>query len=728
MPLNVSKFVNGEDFNRFARQLFNNLSVSQKVMTLIIVEIISYTIITAIALYQIHLMGSEIKQVANLQIPLLAATQSIREQIQDERLQIKDIVFYGDRVVYDRQSEETYIAARDSFKNASRIIEDKIAWSMDLINTGGQAQERRGAVVKAFAPRLLEKLERIRTANRATIQHVEKIFSHVEDGSFLMGMELLESVKESEGALLFDLDGLAVDLQDLKVSSVEYAMNVEQTSSNLTIIASFITVCSVIAFFFVVVKRNISRPLHVLTDAIASFHPLDEPIDSRAESDLMSRGDELGMVGRSFHDLKRALRAQGLALHGAKEAAEQANRAKSRFLAAASHDLRQPLHAMQMYLAVLYERIHDREALAIVADVQGVAVATGRLLNSLLDISQLEAGAVVPQREHFLLQDLFQRVSISYLPQAVDKGLELRVVRTTATVYSDPVLLERSLGNLLSNAIRYTTTGKVLLGCRRRGDDIAIQVWDTGSGIPKDQATAIFDDFHQLHNPERDRGQGLGLGLAIVRRLADCLGHSIEHSSSLQKGSYFGLVVKRGEPVVVRGEGQERAELPNPLVGLRVLLVEDDYAVADATTQLLNSWGCLVLGARTAEEALKIVDQEVEMPGIVIADYRLPGKLDGAEAIQRIHVALQTAIPAVIITGESDLAEIKELAKMGYLILRKPVRPAKLRRLITHHAIRRSSAAYFDEPHTLFDPSGGDEQWLVRSLRDELNGGRNSLG
>ena len=681
----------------FIKRIFNRLSVGQKVMTIIAVEILSYSIITSIALYQIHSMGTEIKQMANLYIPLLSDMEMVRRQIQDERLNFKDVVFHGDRVVYDKDSEETYITARTHYQEAGTTINERITFSEQLIRQSMEGGEHAGVVVQSFAPRLLERLSAIRKAHQKTADQMKRIFAHVEDGSFLMGMELVDGVAATEKVLLSELDRLEADLQELKTASADYAVSVERTSSMMTIVSSILTVCVVIAIFFLVVKGNISKPLHALTDAINAFDPMDEKTDSREIAELMSRGDELGMVGRSLSDLKRALRTQGRALQAAKDVAERADLAKSRFLAAASHDLRQPLHAMQMYLAALGQRIHDSKTLAILSDTQAVALATGRLLNSLLDISQLEAGAVVPQHEDFRVQELFNRVTISFLPLSYKKGLILHAVPTKAVVRSDPALLERIVGNYLSNAIRYTNKGKVVIGCRSRGDRIAIQVWDSGPGIPSDQAKAIFDDFHQLHNEERDRSKGLGLGLAIVRRLADCLGHGVEHSSILGKGSYFGIVALRGARLPERDKRDEFLDVANDLAGTRVLLIEDDKAASDATALLLRSWKCEVWCARTTEAAIEIVESREEMPTIIIADYRLPGQLDGVEAIQRIQFALQKAIPAIIVTGESDLTAIREIEQMGYMILRKPVRPAKLRRLISHYVEKASLAAVAEQ-------------------------------
>lgn len=676
--------------------LFNKLSVGQKIMTVIVVEIMSYSIITGIALYQIHLMGNEIRQMANLYIPLLSATASIRHNVQGERLYFKDIVVSGDRVVYDKEAEDEYILARTRYRSANAKINELISYSEQMVLNAVEDDKDNTPILQLFAPKLLRELTKIRDAQVQTTIRVDEIFGHVEEGSFLMGMELVEGVRVSEGVLLAELDNLERDLQGLKAASVDYAANAERASSRMTIFASIVTVCVVVLIFFLMVKRHIAKPLHVLTDAIKTFDPMkpaEEGLRNGDQSKLMSRGDELGMVARSLRELKQTLRLQGQALKQAKEKAEQADRAKTRFLAAASHDLRQPLYAMQMYIAVLRQRIHDDETLAIVDDVQEVSIATGRLLNSLLDVSQLEAGAIKPQFEDFSVQELLDRVAISFTPLASRKGLTVRVVPTRSFVHSDPVLMERIIGNLLSNAIRYTDKGKILLGSRRRGDMIAIHVLDTGHGIPKDQSNAIFDDFHQLDNDERDRSKGLGLGLAIVRRLAECLNHKVELRSTIGKGSNFCVVVAKAEPKdcrAKRDEGSEAADAVHDLTGFNVLLIEDDAAVADATLLLLQSWKCKAYCVRTPEEALAYLEAQNVVPDIVLADYRLPGDLDGVEAIQRIQLALQVAVPGIIITGESDIGAIREIDRMGYMILRKPVRPARLRRLIGHYVKQAS--------------------------------------
>lgn len=682
-----------------AYRLFNSLSVGQKVMTVIGLEILSYSVITSIALYQIHVMGNEIRQMANLYIPLLSANASIQQLVQDERGHFKDVVFYGDRVVYDKDAEDTYLEARSNYRAANNKINELIGESERMVvNAVAELGSSDANVLLAFAPGLLDKLTRIRDAQVKTTERVNNIFSHVEDGSFLMGMEMVDDVNAMEKVLLAELDSLESSLQELKAASVEYAANAEKASSRMTILASLATVCVVIAVFFLMVKRHISRPLHTLTDDIKSFDPMipsNDGKDHDEQASLLARGDELGMVARSLLELKQTLRSQGHALQSAKEEAERANRAKTKFLAAASHDLRQPLHAMQMYIAALRQRVKDKRGIAIIDDIQAVSYATGRLLNSLLDVSQLEAGAIKPQLEDFPLQDLLEKVAISFTPIAEKKGLELRLVPTSAHIYSDPALMERIIGNFLSNAVRYTQTGKIILGCRRRGDDVWIQVLDSGIGVPEDQLLAIFDDFHQLRNDERDRGKGLGLGLAIVRRLADCLDHRVDVKSILGKGSCFSVMASRGSSKksgTLREERQESIDTIHDLSGTDVLLIEDDKVVSEATALLLKSWNCRVRSVRTTEDALALVERGAFIPHFVLADYRLPGKLDGMEAIQRIQLSLQMAVPGIIITGESDITAIREIEQMGYTILRKPVRPAKLRRLIGHYAGRSAGS------------------------------------
>jgi signal transduction histidine kinase/ActR/RegA family two-component response regulator len=499
-----------------------------------------------------------------------------------------------------------------------------------------------------------------------------------------MGMEMVSDVEASEKTVITELDTLVNELSNLNDAAVEYARRVENAASSLTIFASIITICIVITIFYYVVKKNISNPLHTLTDTINSISALHDIEDSAMEKKLMSRGDELGMVSRSFNKLKHDLSRQDKNLRAAKDEAEKANRAKSQFLAAASHDLRQPLHAMQMYITALQQKVKDKDTLKIVSDIDAVSISTGRLLNAILDVSQLEAGAVQPQIEDFPIQEILHRVARGFKPMSYRKGIALHIVPSSAYVRSDPILLEQIIGNFIANAIRYTETGRVLLGCRRRAGKLSIEILDTGPGIPTHQRDAIFDDFHQLDNKERDRGKGLGLGLAIVRRLSICLNHQIEHSSKVNHGSRFAVIVELVDKPANISQSRDFKTNMLDLDNTSVLLIEDDVMVLDATQQLLESWGCNVICSKSAQEAEHLMFDPHNIPDIIIADYRLPGNINGIQAISNVTAKLGYPVPAFIITGEADTSEVRKIADHGYRVLSKPVHPSKLRALISH--------------------------------------------
>ncbi len=668
-------------------RLVNNLSVGQKLMTVILVEVLSYSVVTTIAISQIHSVGTEVRHMADLYLPLFSSTEKIRQSIQEDRLALKEILFIGGRVVYDKEAEESYLASRARYEEANKAILEQVRWSETLIRDASAVEDDDEPLIVKYADPLLTQLAEIRQANRVLTKRVVKIFEHVEDGSFLMGMEMLGDAAASEKVLTQELDRLVGMLEEVKETSVAYATRVEDAASRYTVLASLVLVSMVIAVVFLVIRRNISRPLHMMTHVINSFDASKDEEENAYERQLLRRRDELGMVSQSFNKLKRDLRIRGRDLEAAKEEAERANRAKSLFLASASHDLRQPMHAMRMYIAALRHQVKDKEAQAIVTDIEAVSNSTARLLNALLDVSRLEAGAVHPHFEVFAVQEVFRRVGRSFRPEAYRKNLQLRFVPTTAYVRSDPDLLERIIANFTSNAIRYTASGKVLIGCRRRGDSIAIEVWDTGTGIPDEHRTAVFEDFHQVRNHERDRSKGLGLGLSIVRRLAQCLDHRIEHDSVLGKGSRFAVLVQRKEPqrsVQVEAKIEDPLQdLSSTLQGLQVMLIENDLDVLNATTHLLRFWGCQVTATLRHEDAKNRL-REGLMPDVVIADYRLPGRVNGVGAIAEIRALAGRSLPAIVITGDVESLNLASLADDNIKLLHKPLRPAKLRSLLSN--------------------------------------------
>lgn len=371
-------------------------------------------------------------------------------------------------------------------------------------------------------------------------------------------------------------------------------------------------------------------------------------------------------------------------LRSKKEEAETATRAKSRFLAAASHDLRQPIHALGMFVARLAQLPHDRETRHLIANLEASVRAMQDLLDALLDISRLDADAVRVQLQPVPLAPLFEQLRGALMPVATDKGLRLRVRDSALWVQSDPTLLHRILLNLVSNALRYTGHGGVLVGCRRSrgGSHLWLEVWDTGVGIPAEHQQDIFREFYQIGNPERDRSKGLGLGLNIVDRTARLLGHELKLCSVPGHGTRFRLEL----PLAPAGDLQAlmAAEQPQQLVdvrGLRILVIEDDRQSAQALRGLLDSWGCVVAVVEGLQGALTVVDGGF-VPDLVLSDFRLRAGESGMQTLQTLRTQLERPLPACLMSGDTDPELIQACRDAGLPLLHKPVRPAKLRTLI----------------------------------------------
>jgi signal transduction histidine kinase len=394
---------------------------------------------------------------------------------------------------------------------------------------------------------------------------------------------------------------------------------------------------------------------------------------------------------RSLHqrfenmELIEELTQQKALAEDAQRRAEAATRAKSVFLAAASHDLRQPLHAVGFFAAALSGRVSDPEVRDLINSINASVEALENLFNALLDISKLDAGVVEPSVNAFSLEAMLTRLKQEFEPAAFDAGLQLRVRTRQLRVYTDPVLLERILRNLISNAIRYTRRGGVLVGCRVRGRVVGIEVWDTGVGIAQTEHERIFEEFYQIHDESspREQGLGLGLGLAITRRLCDLLGHPLVLRSRVGRGTMFGLEVPRA-----RGDTMEAQEsgvlgqLEDALRGRRVVVIEDEEPVLRGTEALLASWGCEPIGARSTGEALDRVHDR-EGIDLVIADYRLEGGRTGIESIQALREQFGATVPAILVTGSTDPDLAIQADRGGFHLLHKPVMPAKLRSLVT---------------------------------------------
>jgi len=358
---------------------------------------------------------------------------------------------------------------------------------------------------------------------------------------------------------------------------------------------------------------------------------------------------------------------------------ERASKSKSRFLAAASHDLRQPIHAQGLFLEVLSRTEQTPHQQELVSSARAASEATNELLNALLDFSRIEAGVIVPRLQPFRLQPLLNKIENELAPQADAKDIVYRSRETQAVVHTDPMLLELILRNLVSNAIRYTEHGGVLVACRQHGAKALLEVWDTGIGIAQEHQKDVFREFHQLGNPERNRNKGLGLGLAIAEGLTRMLGHELTLSSVPQRGSVFRLMLDIDDtiPAVQAAMAQSKSRLLNA----RLLIIDDDEIVRSGMLHLLRDWGCECDAAETIEEALALA--RLHRPDVVISDYRLREQRTGVEAIAALRALLGESLPALLITGDTAPQRLREAQASGIPLLHKPVSPDKLyRRLI----------------------------------------------
>ena len=401
------------------------------------------------------------------------------------------------------------------------------------------------------------------------------------------------------------------------------------------------------------------------------------------QRNLMQMADRLAGARQ---DLEHQVSAVTQALREKKEEAELATQAKSRFLAAASHDLRQPLHALGMFIARLAQLPHDGPTRQLVGKLQASVNAMQNLLDGLLDISRLEAKAVQVRFEKFPLMALFERLEHDLAPLAREKGLQLRIRSCSVWVRSDPALLHRILLNLVGNALRYTQKGGVLVACRGagHGPQVNIEVWDSGLGIAPEHQQDVFKEFYQVDNPARQRSLGMGLGLSIVQRSCRLLTHPLTLSSRLGVGTRFCVKVPRAVPGPVPKllAASEPAETPGPLQGT-VLVIEDDEMVRQALVGLLQSWGMAVAEASDLHSAQGLIEQGL-FPCLIISDYRLNAPLNGILVVARLRQQLAFPVPACLISGDIDPALIQTAKQAQLTLLHKPVRPAKLRNLLRH--------------------------------------------
>jgi len=453
---------------------------------------------------------------------------------------------------------------------------------------------------------------------------------------------------------------------------------------------------------FAVIPGDIGRPLAdlnslaadsmLLSDALTMLKahaPIEREIEGQNGAWYVRRilpylTDDKGIEGVviTFTDITERKQA-AKALEAAKHLAELANVQKSRFLAAASHDLRQPLQTMTLLQGLLARRVQGESEQKLVGLLEQTLGAMAGMLNTLLDINQIDAGTVQPQIVSFPIADQLERLCDEFTYHAQAKNLSLRMVPCNLFIRSDQRLLEQMIRNLLSNALKYTLHGKVLLGCRRQGDMLRIEVWDTGIGIPDSEFQAIFEEYHQIDNAARERSRGLGLGLSIVQRLGKLLGHRVHVRSHAGKGSVFSIdvplagPVKTGLPIALSNLSERPLEHTGKRTGL-ILVVDDDPEVRELVSLVLKDEGHEIAVAADGAAALSLLTRRKIRPDLILADFNLPNDMDGLQLARKVQQTQGRAIPVIILTGDISTNALREITADHCRQLNKPVKLEKL--------------------------------------------------
>ncbi|MEC9369142.1 MAG: PAS domain-containing hybrid sensor histidine kinase/response regulator [Pseudomonadota bacterium] len=419
---------------------------------------------------------------------------------------------------------------------------------------------------------------------------------------------------------------------------------------------------------------------------VATFSDITERVDA---AEALARANET--LERRVHERTAELTRVNSQLAVAKAKADEANLDKTRFLAAASHDILQPLNAARLYVTTLVERKRRGEDGRLIRNVDSAMEAVEEILNALLDISRLDTGAMKPEMSVFGLPEFLKQLQTEFEPLAGERGLELRVISQNLHVRSDRRLLRRVLQNLISNAVKYTETGRVVVGCRRRGERVELQVHDTGPGIPVSEQRLIFKEFQRLASNSAGT-RGLGLGLSIVERIGRMLEHPVGLASQPGRGSVFSVTLPLARAEEAKTLDQAGVPSPGRIAGTCVLCVDNEPAILDGMEVLLSSWGCRVVKAVSRAEALQRLRAGAIVPDIVLADYHLDGDT-GVAVVRFLREQFGPDLAAVVITADRS-PEVQELVRSeGLHILRKPLRPASLRAVMAQSRLRHAAAA-----------------------------------
>jgi signal transduction histidine kinase/ActR/RegA family two-component response regulator len=428
-----------------------------------------------------------------------------------------------------------------------------------------------------------------------------------------------------------------------------------------------------------IARGNLETRIHVSNRGTQEFNHLAIGFNNMA----MQLQEDRSVLEERIEEATRALREK-------KEEAERASHDKSHFLAVASHDLRQPLHALGLYIAELQRKVTDGEQQHLVGQVERSVESLSTLLNALLDISKLDAGAIVPHMQVCDVGAMLKHVAADYQILSSLRNIQLVIRSSGAQVHSDPILLERILTNLVSNALRYTPpNGRVMIACRRRGNRLRIEVRDNGIGISRNDQANIYREFFQLNQPQLDSSKGLGLGLAIVDRLVKLLGHKIDLHSAPGLGSVFAVEVPIAQsPAESASNGTKEREIESvtdesALAGKKLLVVDDDEMVLNSTARILAAWGCEVTLATSMAQVEQFLQDGLTWD-MIISDYQLENHATGIDVIAAVQAHLGASLPCILVSGDTGPAVLKLAAVSGHHLLHKPVKPAKLRSLLIH--------------------------------------------
>ena len=645
----------------------------------------------------------------------------LRAAIQQAMLEKTRIVLPGGRTNYEGKPGSFEIAVQPAMIDGEDLL------LVCFIDDPAPGHKRSPATTRPDVKHVAEleqQLEATQTELQAAILSIESSSEEQQaiDEEALSANEEYQSTNEELLTSKEELQSMNEELTALNSQLQETLERQRTTASDLQNILYSTDVATIfldldlnIRFFtpatkslFNIIPTDIGRPLadlnslaadsDLLIDArtvLQTLLPIEREIQARdglwyVRRILPYRAQNDGVEGVviTFADITERRHAAD-ALESAQREAQQANIAKSRFLAAASHDLRQPLQALSLMRGVLARKIHDdkkEEALALVTRLDETSAAMSVMLNTLLDINQLEAGTVHPQLVNFSLNGLLDRLRDEFAYHARAQKLHLITIGCSLSVYSDPRLLEQMLRNLLSNALKYTRRGRVLLGCRRRGGTLSIEVWDTGIGIAEHDLQAIFGEYHQLGNAARERSLGLGLGLSIVQRLATLLGHPVHVRSQLGKGSVFSIDV-----MLASNGARHNGELPNARNGQTsdaarcsgaILVIEDDRELRELLELVLKEDGHRLATAADGPAALELLVDGGFQPDLILADYNLPNGMDGLLVSTKIREKLHRQIPVIVLTGDISTDTLRRIASQDCVQLSKPVKAADVMQAI----------------------------------------------